>query len=105
MSTVGRRLAALVAVLSLAVVGCGGVGGGGDEQPQAGQSGGEISGTLSTFGFSLPDEIASTRVDTFKKAFPKVQIKITEGGFDEQQPAGGHQRPPSGRSRAGLGPR
>jgi hypothetical protein len=27
MSTVGRRLAALVAVLSLVVVGCGGVGG------------------------------------------------------------------------------
>jgi multiple sugar transport system substrate-binding protein len=59
--------------------------GGGDEQPQAGQSGGEISGTLSTFGFSLPDEIATTRVDTFKKAYPKVQVKITEGGFDEQQ--------------------
>jgi multiple sugar transport system substrate-binding protein len=85
MSTVGRRLAALVAVLSLMVVGCGGVGGGGDEQPQAGQDQGEISGTLSTFGFSLPDEIATTRVDTFKKAYPQVQVKITEGGFDEQQ--------------------
>jgi hypothetical protein len=36
MSTVGRRLAALVAVLSLVVVGCGGVGGGGDEQQQTG---------------------------------------------------------------------
>jgi multiple sugar transport system substrate-binding protein len=58
---------------------------GGDEQPKAGESGGEISGTLSTFGFSLPDEIATTRVDTFKKAYPKVQVKITEGGFDEQQ--------------------
>jgi multiple sugar transport system substrate-binding protein len=84
MSAVGRRVATLVAVLSL-VVGCGGVGGGGDEQPEAGESGGEISGTLSTFGFSLPDEIATTRVDTFKKAYPKVQVKITEGGFDEQQ--------------------
>jgi multiple sugar transport system substrate-binding protein len=60
MSTVGRGLAALVAVLGLAVVGCGGVGGGGDdEQPQAGEGGGEISGTLGTFGFSLPDEIAT----------------------------------------------
>jgi len=85
MSTVGRRLAALVAVLSLVVVGCGGVGGGGDEQPQSGGSGGSVSGTLSTFGFSLPDEIATTRVDTFKKAYPQVQVKITEGGFDEQQ--------------------
>jgi len=36
MSTVGRRLAALVAVLSLVVVGCGGVGAGSDEQPLAG---------------------------------------------------------------------
>jgi multiple sugar transport system substrate-binding protein len=84
MSAVGRRLAALVAVLSLVVVGCGGVGGGDDEEPQAGQSG-TVSGTLSTFGFSLPDEIATTRVDTFKKAYPQVQVKITEGGFDEQQ--------------------
>jgi multiple sugar transport system substrate-binding protein len=85
MSTVGRRLAALVAVLSLVVVGCGGVGGGGDEAPAAGETGGNVSGTLSTFGFSLPDEIATTRVDTFKKAYPQVQVKITEGGFDEQQ--------------------
>jgi multiple sugar transport system substrate-binding protein len=85
MSTVGRRLAALVAVLSLVVVGCGGVGGGDDEQQQTGGDEGTVSGTLSTFGFSLPDEIATTRVDTFKKAYPKVQVKITEGGFDEQQ--------------------
>jgi multiple sugar transport system substrate-binding protein len=85
MSTVGRRLAALVAVLSLVVVGCGGVGGGDDEAPAAGERGGNVSGTLSTFGFSLPDEIATTRVDTFKKAYPQVQVKITEGGFDEQQ--------------------
>ena len=85
MSTVGRRLAALVAVLSLVVVGCGGVGGGGDEQPQTGGDQGTVSGMLSTFGFSLPDEIATTRVDTFKKAYPQVQVKITEGGFDEQQ--------------------
>jgi hypothetical protein len=43
MSTVGRRLAALVAVLSLVVVGCGGIGGGGGgDEPQAGQAGGEI---------------------------------------------------------------
>jgi multiple sugar transport system substrate-binding protein len=86
MSTVGRRLAALVAVLSLVVVGCGGVGGGGDDEPsQAGQGGGTVSGALSTFGFSLQDEIATTRVDTFKKANPQVQVKVTEGGFDEQQ--------------------
>jgi multiple sugar transport system substrate-binding protein len=60
------------------------VGGGGDDKPQ-GDGNGTVSGTLSTFGFSLPDEIATTRVDTFKKAYPQVQVKITEGGFDEQQ--------------------
>jgi multiple sugar transport system substrate-binding protein len=62
------------------------VGSGGDEgAPQAGGSGTTVQGTLSTFGFSLPDEIATTRVDAFKKAYPQVQVKITEGGFDEQQ--------------------
>ena len=61
------------------------VGGGDDEAPAAGDRGGNVSGTLSTFGFSLPDEIATTRVDTFKKAYPQVQVKVTEGGFDEQQ--------------------
>jgi multiple sugar transport system substrate-binding protein len=79
MPRVGYRLAALVAVLSLLVVGCGGVGRDEPERPAAGQ------GTLSTFGFSLQDEIATTRVDTFKKANPQVQVKVTEGGFDEQQ--------------------
>jgi hypothetical protein len=44
MSTVGRRLAALATLLCLVVVGCGGVGGGDDEQPQAGESG-TVSGT------------------------------------------------------------
>ena len=63
----------------------GGVGGGGDEEQPTGGDQGTVSGTLSTFGFSLPDEIATTRVDTFKKAYPQVQVKITEGGFDEQQ--------------------
>jgi multiple sugar transport system substrate-binding protein len=56
-----------------------------EAHPRAGGDQGTVSGTLSTFGFSLPDEIATTRVDTFKKAYPQVQVKITEGGFDEQQ--------------------
>jgi multiple sugar transport system substrate-binding protein len=33
----------------------------------------------------LQDETATTRVDTFRKADPQVQVKVTEGGFDEQQ--------------------
>jgi multiple sugar transport system substrate-binding protein len=84
MSTVGRRLAATAALLSLVVVGCGGVGQN-REEARPGSGGGQVQGTLTTLGFSLPDEIATTRVDTFKKANPQVQVKITEGGFDEQQ--------------------
>jgi multiple sugar transport system substrate-binding protein len=43
------------------------------------------SGALSTMGFGLGDEIAKTRVDTFKHAYPDVQLTVTEGDFDEQQ--------------------
>lgn len=67
-------LATVVTLLAL-TTGCGGVG--------SGDSGGEQ--TLTTMGFGLPDEIAKVRVDQFKEANPKVKVKITEGGFDEQQ--------------------
>ncbi|MEU2612097.1 extracellular solute-binding protein [Micromonospora sp. NPDC007271] len=74
------RATALVAVLTLAITGCGGVGGGG------GADGGATgSGTLTTMGFGLSDEIAKTRVDTFKRDHPDVDLKINEGSFDEQQ--------------------
>jgi multiple sugar transport system substrate-binding protein len=79
MPRLGYRLLAVAAALSLAAAGCGGVGREEEPKSKAGQ------GTLTTFGFSLPDEIATTRVDAFKKANPQVQVKITEGGFDEQQ--------------------
>ncbi|SCF41376.1 extracellular solute-binding protein [Micromonospora mirobrigensis] len=75
------RVTALAGVLTLAVSGCGGVGGGGDS---AG-GGGTGKGALTTMGFGLSDEIATTRVDAFKKADPDVDLKITEGAFDEQQ--------------------
>ncbi|QLQ36039.1 extracellular solute-binding protein [Micromonospora robiginosa] len=74
------RATALVGVLALAVSGCGGVGGGGDS------GGGEKgSGALSTMGLSLSDEIATTRVDAFKRDHPDVRLQVTEGAFDEQQ--------------------
>lgn len=72
--------AALAGVLALAVGGCGGVGGGGDDA-----GGTAASGTLSTMGFGLSDEIATSRVDAFKRDHPDVDLKITEGAFDEQQ--------------------
>jgi multiple sugar transport system substrate-binding protein len=46
---------------------------------------GEVSGTLNILGFSLPDEIATVRVDQFREQYPDVTLNITEGGLDEQQ--------------------
>ena len=74
------RATALVGVLTLAISGCGGVGGGGDSG-----GGAEGSGALSTMGFSLSDEIATTRVDAFKRDHSDVRLTVTEGAFDEQQ--------------------
>ena len=73
-------------VLALALTACGGVGGG---DSSAGSGGGgddpsKTSGRLSTSGFGLGDEIATTRVDAFKKAYPDVQLKVNEGAFDPQ---------------------
>ncbi|MCO1614629.1 extracellular solute-binding protein [Micromonospora sp. CPM1] len=75
------RATALAGVLTLAISGCGGVGGGGD----SGGGGAEGSGALSTMGLSLSDEIATTRVDAFKRDHGDVRLTITEGAFDEQQ--------------------
>ncbi|MDG4824843.1 extracellular solute-binding protein [Asanoa sp. WMMD1127] len=72
---------AVLAAVTLAVGGCGGVGGG-DDDSGGGAAG---KGAITTLGFSLPDEIATTRVETFKKAHPDIPVTITEGAFDEQQ--------------------
>ncbi|MEV0155057.1 extracellular solute-binding protein [Micromonospora sp. NPDC050686] len=77
------RATALATVLAMAVAGCGGVGG--DAAAGVGGGQGKGKGALTTMGFGLSDEIAETRVDTFRKANPEVDLKITEGAFDEQQ--------------------
>lgn len=71
------RLGAVLGVAVMVATGCGGVGE--DEPTEAGKS------VLTTLGFSLPDEIAKTRVDVFRRESSNVDLKITEGGFDEQQ--------------------
>lgn len=43
------------------------------------------SGSLSVMGFSLPDEVATVRVDRFRELYPDVELNITEGGLDQQQ--------------------
>jgi hypothetical protein len=57
----------------------GGVGGGGEE-PQTGQSEGTVSGTLSTFGFSLPDEIATTAQIDMGQYRPAAVQQVTVDG-------------------------
>ena len=44
-----------------------------------------VSGDLNVSGFSLPDEIASVRIDTFKKTYPEINLNLPEGSLDAQQ--------------------
>ncbi|GAA3425524.1 extracellular solute-binding protein [Streptosporangium nondiastaticum] len=75
-----------VALLVAALSACGGVGAkSGDSGGGSGAAGGGGTGSsLTTMGFGLPDEIATVRVDAFKKAYPDVKVAINEGQFDEQ---------------------
>ncbi|GGL55706.1 hypothetical protein [Planomonospora parontospora] len=64
------------ALLAAALTACGGVG------ANDGEKGGAVS--LTTMGFGLPDEIATVRVDAFRKAHPGTALTINQGQFDEQ---------------------
>jgi multiple sugar transport system substrate-binding protein len=75
---VRARALPVVLVASL-TAGCGGVSPGGEE---SGDSGGSAS--ITTMGFGLPDEIATTRVETFEEE-SGTTVDVVEGGFDEQQ--------------------
>ncbi|MFG1942592.1 extracellular solute-binding protein [Nonomuraea sp. NPDC048826] len=78
-----RSTGAVVVAGMLVLSSCGGVGGGSGEGGGGGE--GRTAGqSLTTMGFGLPDEIASVRVDLFKKANPQVTVQINEGAFDEQ---------------------
>ncbi len=72
-------LTATAMVMAGALAACGGVGRGGG----GGTAGGGAS-SLTTMGFGLPDEIATVRVDAFRKAHPDVKPTINQGQFDEQ---------------------
>src|SRR5215203_7029914 len=49
-------------------------------------AGANVSGPLTTmgFGYESGDEIAKTRVDAVKDAYPEVDVSVGEGSFDEQ---------------------
>jgi multiple sugar transport system substrate-binding protein len=84
----GLRRAATTATLgaaALALAACGGVGGSGSSGTAGSSSDPDkAAGRLTTSGFGLGDEIATVRVDRFKKAYPKVSLKVNEGAFDPQ---------------------
>ncbi|MDS0140722.1 MULTISPECIES: extracellular solute-binding protein [unclassified Amycolatopsis] len=69
---VRKLLAGTTTILLLA--GCGGVG-----------SGGDTEATLTTMGFGLGDEIATTRADLAGKAIAPATVKIGGSAFDAQQ--------------------
>lgn len=75
------RWIALVGAGTLTLAACGGVG---SSSSDTTASNGRAA-QLTTFGFGLPDEIASVRVKTYEASPDGVPVKITEGGFDEQQ--------------------
>jgi multiple sugar transport system substrate-binding protein len=71
-------LVAVAATAALVLSGCGGVGGDDDE-------GAGGAATLTTMGFGVGDEIASTRVDLADKAIAPSKVKIGSDKFDAQQ--------------------
>ncbi|OLF13509.1 extracellular solute-binding protein [Actinophytocola xanthii] len=72
------RSVAVAAAAALVLTGCGGVGGGDDEPAEGGAV------TLTTMGFGVGDEIASTRVDLADKTVGG-KAKIGNNAFDAQQ--------------------
>ncbi len=74
----GRTGALLAALALAAVTGCGGL-------DQTRLLGSDTGGALTTPGFGLGDEVATSRVDAFKAKYPDVDLQVTEGAFDAQQ--------------------
>jgi multiple sugar transport system substrate-binding protein len=69
---------AVAATAALVLSGCGGVGGDDDE-------GAGGAATLTTMGFGIGDEIATTRVGLADKAIAPSKVKIGSDTFDAQQ--------------------
>lgn len=75
-----KSLSSAVLVFALVLVAIGGVFSNDGVQAQDG-----VSGELDVIGFSLPDEIATVRIETFEEQYPDVELNITEGALDPQQ--------------------
>lgn len=82
MSTTRRDfLIGALGTTAFGITACGGVGGT-SSTPKSGSK--VTSGTLTTLGFGKPDDVGQARIDAFKSAYPKVNLKINEGSFDPQ---------------------
>jgi multiple sugar transport system substrate-binding protein len=80
MSRSYARPVVMATVAALVLSGCGGVGGGDDDEPAKGEA-----VTLTTHGFGAEDEIASVRVDRANKAIAPSKVKLGANAFDAQQ--------------------
>src|SRR3954470_15801291 len=83
----GVRALVGIAVPSLLLMGCAGVGSKTAEAPAKGASAyqGTPEGPLKVMGFSGEDEVAQSRIAAFKQSAPKVQVTNNKGDFDAQQ--------------------
>ncbi|MFI6678568.1 extracellular solute-binding protein [Kribbella sp. NPDC050470] len=80
------RLPVALAAGTLVLTACAGVG---NKEDSGGSTTGSTdstpSGTLNVMGFSGEDEVAQSRVNAFKAAYPTVTVKNNKGDFDAQQ--------------------
>jgi multiple sugar transport system substrate-binding protein len=83
----GVRALVAIAVPSMVLMGCAGVGSKTAEAPAKGASAyeGTPEGPLKVMGFSGEDEVAQSRISAFKQSAPKVQVTNNKGDFDAQQ--------------------
>jgi len=85
--TVIRRPVVALAVATLSLSACAGVGGssGGAQKSGGAAYAGAVEGPLNIMGFSGEDEVATARIAAFQASAPKVQVTHNKGDFDAQQ--------------------
>jgi len=83
----GARGLVAIAIPSLLLTGCAGVGSKTQDATAKGAAAyeGTPQGPLKVMGFSGEDEVAQSRIAAFKAGAPKVQVTNNKGDFDAQQ--------------------
>ncbi|MFJ6280867.1 extracellular solute-binding protein [Arthrobacter subterraneus] len=78
---------AAATAIALTATACGGGGGGTADTAEAVDYGADLSGTLTTGGFTLGDEVATSRADLATAALEEdgVTVEINESNFDPQR--------------------